>query len=165
MQQQRGDLGGHRYVLARGNGPRADVAGERRMDDGVFDGFARHRPCALHAARAKPARRRFLESSAARVERGLILLSRGVGLRLRGIGLRAEFFVGALRNVAGLEQIRVALGVGFGQARLGGGGIGIGFRGEHFGHGVGVELTALARPMRDCAWRNPASACCSLASA
>ncbi len=77
------------------------------------------------------------------VERRLILLLRGLGLSLRGIGLRAEFVVGALRNVAGLEQIRVALGVGFGQARLGSGGIGIGFRGEHLGHAVGIELPAL----------------------
>ena len=113
------------------------------MDDGVGDRFARHRALRLHAGERSLRGNGSVEVLPRRVERGLILLARGVGLGLRGVGLRAEFVVGALRNVAGLEQIRVALGVGFGQARLGGRGIGIGFRGEHFGHAVGVELPAL----------------------
>ena len=146
------DLVGQRHVFARGHRPRGDVAIEGRADGGVGEGLLRLRELRLHAVERSLRGGDHFEALAGAIGGGFILLARGVGLRFGGFLLGVRFFVSALRDIAGGDQVGVALRIGGGHFCLRLGRLVIGLRGGDFGNLGGIECAAV-QPIRDCACR------------
>ena len=86
-----------------------------------------------------------LETLAGGIERRLIELPRGIGLFLGCVGLGARLVVGALRDIAGLDQGVITLRIGFRHLGLCHRGIVGCLRRKHLGHVVRVEFAALGQ--------------------
>ena len=127
-----GDLVGQRDVLAGGHRTRGDEAIEGRANGGVGERLFGLRELGAHAFERGLRVLHGAPALARAIERGFVLLAGGIGLRLGGLLLRARLLEGAARDVAGGDQVFVALGVGGGLPGHGLGGFEGGARGGHF---------------------------------